>query len=212
MSEASALARAEQGSSSDTEHVEAGHGVLSDVETLRQRARHEIEQGAVTPSYGADKEAVLGLLNTALATEVVCMLRYRRHYFLANGVFAAAIKEEFLVHSQEEQGHADQIAERIVQLGGVPNLNPTGLATRSHAEYGNGDNLEQMLTEDLIAERIAIESYGEVIAYLGARDSTTRRMLEAILAAEEKHAEELASMLNDLSSMKAPSVANGQVR
>ena len=175
---------------------------VSDVATLRQRARQRIEQGAVTPSYRADKEAVVDLLNTALATEIVCTLRYRRHYFLANGILAEAIKQEFLAHAAEEQSHADQIAERIVQLGGEPDLSPTGLATRSHAEYGTGTNLEQMLSEDLIAERIAIESYGEMIAYLEGKDPTTRRMLEAILAVEEKHAEEFASMLDDLQGLK----------
>jgi len=175
---------------------------ISDMETLRHRARQQIEQGAVTPSYGADKEAVIDLLNTALATEIVCTLRYRRHYFLANGILAEAIKQEFLTHAQEEQGHADQIAQRIVQLGGEPNFNPTGLATRSHAEYGTGADLEEMLTDDLIAERIAIEAYGEVIAYLDGKDPTTRRMLEGILAVEEQHAEEIASMLDDLHQLK----------
>jgi bacterioferritin len=193
--------RAQQGISSDTDRsglVDVDQPFLSDVETLRQRARHQIEQGAVTPSYRADKEVVIDLLNTALATEIVCMLRYRRHYFLANGILAEAIKKEFLAHAEEEQAHADQIAERIVQLGGEPNMSPTGLAARSHSEYGNGDDLAQMLTEDLVAERIAIESYGELIAYLEGKDPTTRRMLEGILAVEEQHAEELASMLDDL--------------
>ena len=175
---------------------------ISDMETLRHRARQQMEQGAVTPSYGADKEAVIDLLNTALATEIVCTLRYRRHYFLANGILAEAIKKEFLAHAIEEQGHADQIAERIVQLGGEPNLNPAGLASRSHAEYGSGADLEQMLTDDLIAERIAIEAYGEMIAYLDGKDPTTRRMLEGILAVEEQHAEEIASMLDDLHQLK----------
>jgi bacterioferritin len=202
MSDTKLTARTEQGASCDGAHANEREPFLSDIETLRQRARHQIEQGAVTPSYGADKNAVIELLNTALATEIVCTLRYRRHYFLANGILAEAIKKEFLAHAEEEQTHADQIAERIVQLGGEPNLSPIGLATRSHAEYGNGANLEQMLTEDLIAERIAIESYGEMIAYLDGKDPTTRRMLEAILAVEEQHAEEIASMLDDMHQLR----------
>ena len=168
---------------------------ISDVKTLRERARRHIEEGAVTPSYGADKELVLRLLNEALATELVCVLRYRRHYFLAAGALAEAVKKEFLVHAQEEQAHADLIAERIVQLGGEPNFDPEGLAGRSHSEYVAGKTLTDMLREDLIAERIAIESYTEMIAYLQDKDATTRRMLEGILAVEEEHAEELASML-----------------
>ena len=168
---------------------------ISDVKTLRERARRHIEEGAVTPSYGADKDLVLRLLNEALSTELVCVLRYRRHYFLAAGALAEAVKKEFLVHAQEEQAHADLIAERIVQLGGEPNFDPEGLAGRSHSEYVAGKTLTDMLREDLIAERIAIESYTEMIAYLQDKDATTRRMLEGILAVEEEHAEELASML-----------------
>lgn len=173
-------------------------GFLSDIATLRQRARQHISDGAVTPSYSADRVTVLKLLNEALATEIVCTLRYRRHYFMAEGILAEGIKQEFLVHAQEEQGHADQIAERIVQLGGEPDFDPSGLAARSHAEYVAGGSLEEMLKEDLIAERIAIESYREMIGYMEQRDSTTRRMLEGILANEEKHAEELSSMMEDL--------------
>jgi bacterioferritin len=195
--------RAQQGVPCDeTGGTRTREPFISDVETLRKRARQQIEQGAVTPGYGADKEAVVALLNTALATEIVCTLRYRRHYFLANGILAEAIKKELLAHAEEEQGHADQIAERIVQLGGEPNFDPTGLASRSHAEYGDGDNLEKMLREDLIAERIAIESYGEMIAYLDGKDPTSRRLLEGILAVEEHHAEEIASMLDDLHELK----------
>lgn len=170
--------------------------VMSSIAELRRRARESIKDGAVTPSYSADKEAVLRLLNEALATELVCTLRYRHHYFIAQGLPAEAIKQEFLKHAQEEQQHADQIAERIVQLGGDPNFNPIGLADRSHAEYGNSGNaLVNILRDDLIAERVAIESYREMIAYVGADDSTTRRLLEGILAVEEEHAEEIASML-----------------
>jgi bacterioferritin len=174
---------------------------LSDVEAIRRRARQQTEDGAVTPSYDADLETVLRLLNEALATEIVCTLRYRRHYFMANGLAAEAIKNEFLVHARQEQEHADQIAERIIQLGGEPNFNPDGLTSRSHAEYKEGASLEEMLHEDLVAERIAIESYREMISYLQGKDHTTRRLLEGILAVEEEHAEELSSMLNDLATL-----------
>ncbi|MET0281429.1 MAG: ferritin-like domain-containing protein, partial [Steroidobacteraceae bacterium] len=152
-----------------------------------------------TRSYGADREVVLRLLNEALATEIVCVLRYRRHYFMANGAMGEAIKGELLEHAKEEQGHADLIAERIVQLGGEPNFNPAGIIDRSHAEYVEGTTLADMVKEDLIAERIAIESYTEMVNYLGKADSTTRRMLEGILANEEEHADEMASMLETLS-------------
>jgi bacterioferritin len=168
---------------------------LSDIATLRARARQHIENGAVTDSYSADRDAVLQLLNEALATELVCVLRYRRHYFMADGMQAESVKQEFLEHSQEEQAHADLLAARIVQLEGEPNFDPEGLAGRSHAEYVAGDTLESMIREDLVAERIAIDSYKEMIAYIGPRDPTTRRMLEEILAKEEEHAEDLSSML-----------------
>lgn len=177
------------------------NGFLSDIAAIRKRARQHITDGAVTPSYDADRETVLKLLNEALATEIVCTLRYRRHYFMAEGILAESIKQEFLKHAQEEQGHADQIAERIVQLGGEPNFDPTGLTARSHAEYVEGDSLEDMIREDLVAERIAIESYREMINYMERRDSTTRRMLEGILAVEEEHAEELASMMEDVRTL-----------
>lgn len=181
---------------------------LSDIEAIRARARQHISAGAVTPSYDANREIVLKLLNEALATELVCVLRYRRHYYMAEGVLAEAVKKEFLEHSIEEQGHADLLAERIVQLGGAPNFDPTGLASRSHAEYQEGVTLEDMITEDLIAERVAIESYREMVEYIGAHDSSTRRILEKILGVEEQHAEELASMLKGvhaLSKAHAPS-------
>ena len=167
---------------------------ISDIKAIRERARRQIEDGAVTPSYGANVDIVIGLLNAALATELVCVLRYRRHYFMANGAVGELIKGELLEHAKEEQQHADQIAERIVQLGGEPDFNPMGLAERSHAEYVEGNTLTDMVREDLVAERIAIESYSEMIRYLGDADPTTRRMLEGILAVEEEHAEELASM------------------
>lgn len=171
---------------------------LSDIETLRRRAREHIAHGAVTPGYHADRDVVIKLLNEALATEIVCMLRYKRHYFMANGIHAEGVAQEFLEHANEEQGHADEIAQRIVQLGGAPDLSPAGLATRSHAEYVEGDTLEDMIREDLVAERIAIDSYREMIAYLGADDPTSRRMLEGILAKEEEHADDLASLLEGL--------------
>src|SRR5580704_12437837 len=153
---------------------------LSSIAALRERARQHIENGAVTETYAADRETVLRLLNEALATELVCVLRYRRHYFMADGVHAEAVKAEFLTHSHEEQGHADEIAARIVQLEGEPNFDPRGLAERSHAEYVAGDSLDDMIREDLVAERVAIDSYKEMITYIGARDPTTTRMLKEI--------------------------------
>jgi bacterioferritin len=171
---------------------------LSDIKTLRARARQHIERGAVTEGYKADRATVLRLLNEALATEIVCVLRYKRHYFMASGIHATAVAQEFLQHANEEQGHADQIAARIVQLGGEPNFSPEGLASRSHAEYVEGGSLVEMIQEDLVAERIAIESYGEMIRFLGNDDPTSRRMLEGILAMEEEHAEDLATLLATL--------------
>lgn len=168
---------------------------LSDVKAIRKRAREQIEQGMLNTTYGLDRSAVVRLLNEALATELVCTLRYRRHYFMATGMESESVKEEFHQHAQEEQEHADQIAARIVQLGGEPNFNPDGLASRSHAEYVEGSSLADMVREDLIAERIAIESYREMIAYFGEKDPSTRRMLEQILAVEEEHAEDMASLL-----------------
>ena len=171
---------------------------MTDVQTLRNQARQHIEEGAVTAGYGADRETVLKLLNDALATEIVCVLRYRRHHFMAKGIQSKSIADEFLVHANEEQGHADQIAERIVQLGGAPDFAPEGLVSRSHSEYVAGDSLIDMIKEDLVAERIAIDSYRDMIQYLGEHDSTTGRMLEGILAVEEQHADELADLLQGL--------------
>lgn len=171
---------------------------LTDVKTLRKQARQHIEEGAVTSGYSADRKAVLKMLNDALATKIVCVLRYRRHHFMAKGIESKSIADEFMLHSNEEQGHADLIAERIVQLGGEPDFSPDSLTGRSHAEYIEADTLVKMIKEDLIAERIAIDSYREMIQYLGDQDPTTRRMLEAILAVEESHAEELADLLGDL--------------
>lgn len=173
---------------------------LTDIQTLRKRAREHMEQGAVTPGYGADRDTVIKLLNEALATELVCVLRYKRHFFMASGINAQSVAGEFLQHANEEQVHADEIAQRIVQLGGEPNFSPEGLATRSHAEYVEGENLIDMIREDLVAERIAIDSYREMIAYLGSKDSTTRRMLEGILAMEEEHADDLVGLLEEMGS------------
>ncbi|HYV25577.1 MAG TPA: ferritin-like domain-containing protein [Pyrinomonadaceae bacterium] len=171
---------------------------LTDIKTLRERARKHIENGAVTEGYKADRETVIKLLNEALATEIVCVLRYKRHYFMASGIHAEGVAAEFLQHANEEQGHADQIGARIVQLGGAPNLSPEGMLTRSHAEYVEGDTLIDMIKEDLVAERIAIDSYREMINYLANDDPTTRRMLEEILAMEEEHADDLVSLLGEL--------------
>ncbi len=171
---------------------------LTDVATLRARARRHIEEGAVTPGYGADRHAVIKLLNEALATEIVCTLRYRRHYFMSRGIHAATVAAEFREHADEELGHADQIAERIVQLGGEPDFSPMTLLARSHAEYVEGKSLLDMIKENLVAERIAIDSYAEMIAYVSDKDPTTRRMLEGILAVEEEHAEDLASLLQTM--------------
>jgi bacterioferritin len=173
---------------------------LSDIQTLRKRAREHIAQGAVTPGYNADRGVVLRLLNEALATEIICVLRYKRHYFMAQGIHAEGVAAEFLEHANDEQQHADQIAARITQLGGEPDFSPDGLATRSHAEYVEGDTLEDMIKEDLIAERIAIDSYREMVTYLAEADSTSRRMLEEILAKEEEHADDLANLLAGLGS------------
>ena len=172
---------------------------LTDIKTLRERARQHIEKGAITEGYSADRDTVVKLLNEALATEIICVLRYKRHYFMATGINAESVAAEFLQHANEEQGHADQIAQRIVQLGGEPNFNPDGLSTRSHAEYVEGNSLLDMIKEDLVAERIAIDSYREMINYVNTDDPTTRRMLEGILAMEEEHADDLVSLLETMS-------------
>lgn len=177
--------------------VNASH-FLIDVMTLRKRARQHIEEGAVTEGYQADPKLVVNILNEALATEIVCVLRYRRHHFMAQGVFAQPIAAEFLAHANEEQGHADRIAQRIVQLGGEPDFSPQGLQSRSHSEYVEGESLADMIKEDLVAERIAIDSYREIIEFLGSQDTTTRRMMEEILAVEEEHADELVDLMEGL--------------
>ena len=176
--------------------------VLTDTQTLRKRARQHVEEGAVTTGYAADREAVIQLLNQALATELVCVLRYKRHYFMAKGIHSESVKPEFLQHANEEMAHADRIAKRITELGGEPNFSPDGLSSRSHAEYMPGDSLISMIKEDLIAERIAIESYRELVAYLGNNDPTTQRMIKEILAMEEEHADDMASLLEGMSFKK----------
>ncbi len=168
---------------------------VTDIKALRERARRHIERGAVTEGYQADRETVIKICNEALATEIVCVLRYKRHYFMAKGINADSVAAEFAEHAAEEQAHADRIAGRIVQLGGEPNLSPDGLSSRSHSEYVEGDTLIDMIKEDLIAERIAIDSYKEIVEYLGDKDPTTRRMFEEILAVEEEHADDLVSLL-----------------
>ena len=173
---------------------------LTDVKTLRTQARTHLDEGAVTAGYAADRIEVLKLLNEALATEMVCVLRYRRHHFMARGIHAKSVADEFLVHSNEEQGHADRIAERIVQLGGEPDFDPDGLTSRSHAEYVAAATLVEMIRENLVAERIAIDSYREMIEYLGDGDPTTGQLLRDILLVEEKHADELSDLLVGLPS------------
>ena len=190
--------------SNDTSREARGE-FLSDVKELRRRARQHIENGAVTQGYGADREKVVAVLNEALATEIVCVLRYKRHYFMAQGIHAQAVAQEFLEHANEEQGHADRIAERITQLGGAPDLNPEGLTTRSHSEYVEGNSLVDMIREDLVAERIAIDSYGEIVRFFGDRDITSRRLMEEILANEEEHADDLNNLLATLDPTKSGS-------
>lgn len=170
---------------------------LTDIQVLRERAREHVERGAVTTDYGADRNAVIALLNEALATELVCVLRYKRHYAMAQGPHSAAARSEFAEHAAQELGHADRFAERIVQLGGAPDYNPEGLAHRSHAEYVEGTSVQDMLREDLVAERVAIESYREMIAFVDGKDPTTRRLLEEVLAVEEEHAEDIATLMAD---------------
>ncbi len=176
----------------------------SDIENIRKRAREDIENGAITSGYNADRLTVIKLLNHALATELVCVLRYKYHYYMATGIHAQSVKAEFLQHAAEEQAHADQIAERITQLDGKPDLSPEGLLSRSHADYVEGSDLVDMIKEDLVAERIAIDSYREIIQYVGNDDPTTRRMLEGILAMEEEHAEDMNTLLEELGKKGEP--------
>src|SRR6185295_13633401 len=179
---------------------------LSDIETLRARARQHIDEGAVTPGYKAKPEAIIQLLNEALATEIVCVLRYKRHYYMATGINSQSVREEFLEHANEEQIHVDMIAQRIVQLGGEPNLSPEGLSNRSYTEYREGQSLIDMIKEDLIAERIVIDGYRGMIQAISDDDPTTRRLFEEILAKEEEHADDLVSLLKN---SVQESVANG---
>ena len=172
---------------------------VTDIQELRRRAREHMEQGAVTSAYKADRDTVIRILNEVLATEIVCVLRYKRHYYMATGIHAQAVAQEFLEHANEEQGHADIAAERITQLGGEPNFNPEGLATRSHSQYVEGKSLLDMVREDLVAERIAVESYNEIIRYLGDDDPTTRIAMEQILSKEEEHADDMKKLLETLS-------------
>ena len=176
----------------------ANQPFLTDIKTLRERARQHIQNGAITEGYTADRETVVKLLNEALATEIVCVLRYKRHHYMASGIHAESVAAEFLQHANEEQGHADSIAQRIVQLKGEPNFNPDGLSSRSHAEYVEGTTLIDMIKEDLVAERIAIDSYREMINYFGNDDVTTRRLMEQILAVEEEHADDLVNLLETM--------------
>ena len=177
---------------------------LSDIQAIRQRAREHIDRGAITAGYGADRATVINILNEALATEIVCVLRYKRHYYMAAGIHAKSVAAEFLEHANEEQGHADRLAERITQLDGAPDFNPEGLLSRSHADYVEGDDLVDMIKEDLVAERIAIDSYREIVQYLGDDDPTSRRMMEEILAMEEEHAEDLSTLLEELGKQGEP--------
>ncbi|AIZ35402.1 bacterioferritin [Pseudomonas sp. K1(2024)] len=174
------------------------NSVLTDIETLRHRAREHVENGAITEGYKADREEIIRLLNESLATELVCTLRYKRHYFMASGIKASVAAEEFLEHANQESEHADKLAERIVQLGGEPDFNPDNLSKNSHAQYVAGSNLKEMVLEDLVAERIAIDSYREIIQYIGDKDPTTRRIFEDILAQEEEHADDMSDLLEGL--------------
>jgi bacterioferritin len=171
---------------------------VSDIKEIRRRARAHMERGRVTAGYKADRETVIRLLNESLATELVCVLRYKRHYYMASGIHAQAVADEFAEHAADEQAHADQVAERITQLGGEPDFNPEGLLARSHSEYIPGDDLLEMIKEDLVAERIAVESYADIVRYLGHNDPTTRRMMEEILAKEEEHADDLRNLIERL--------------
>jgi bacterioferritin len=196
-------------------NMEAGMAAkpfLSDIQTLRKRARQHMERGAVTDSYTLNRDTVLKLLNEALATEIVCVLRYKAHHYLASGINAKSVAAEFLEHANEEQVHADQIAERITQLDGTPNFSPDGLTGRSHSEFVVPEDLAAMIEENLVAERIAIDSYREIIAYVGDADTTTKRMLEGILAMEEEHAEDMKTLMEDFGKKGEPAKPKGVER
>jgi bacterioferritin len=184
----------------NTPKAAEGKPFVVDIKALRERARNHMLDGAVTKSYGGNTETACKILNEALATELVCVLRYKRHYFMAKGIHSGSVKAEFLQHAGEEQAHADRIAERIVQLGGSPNFSPEGLLSRSHSEYAEGASLRDMIEEDLIAERVAIDSYKEIAAYFAPFDTTTRQMIEEIQAVEEEHADDMAELLDQFPS------------
>lgn len=194
---------------SPEQHRHARGPFISDVRTLKERVRQDMELGAVTPHYGHDRETVIKILNHALATELVCLLRYKNHYFTATGMQWQAIAEEFIEHAEDEEDHADRIAERIQQLGGRPDFNPASLLERSHSEYAEGATLHQLIEEDLLAERMAIESYTEILKFLEDRDPTTRRLIEDILAREEEHASDMSRLLERVEGhgQKVPSAA-----
>ena len=173
--------------------AEAGHMKLD--EAAIDAARLSLDDGAVTPNYGPWREDIIKLLNDSLATELVCVLRYKRHHFTAEGLASPKIAEEFLVHANAEAGHGDRLAQRIVQLGGEPDFSPDSLSGRSHAAYDDSTDLKAMIKANLIAERVAIEAYSQIIAMIGDKDSTTRRLLEDILADEQEHADELKDWL-----------------
>jgi bacterioferritin len=181
-----------------------GMNFLNNIEELRARARKQIEDGAVTENYKLDRNRVVAILNAALATEIVCVLRYRYHYFVASGIHSAGVAEEFLTHSNEELRHVDMLSERINQLGGNPEMNPAVITQVSHSEYNEGESLAEMIREDLVAERIAIESYREMASFFGEKDPTSRRLIEEILAAEEEHADELAKLLAKIEPTHRP--------
>jgi len=182
---------------------------LTDIKELQRRAREHVEKGAVTPAYRGDVQTAVKLLNEALATEIVCTLRYRRHHYMAAGIHYQAVADEFMEHAKQEQEHADKIAERIRQLGGAPDFNPEGLLTRSHAQYAEGNSLVDMIKEDLIAERIAIESYMEMIRFFGDDDPTSRRLMESVLQQEEEHADDMATLLETLDPREPTSPSAG---
>ena len=184
-----------------TEHNNVKHLAVAESprmvldETALNAARHSLDQGTMTPSYGPWRKDIVKLLNDSLATELVCVLRYKRHHFTASGLASPKIAEEFLVHANEESAHADRLAQRIVQLGGEPDFSPDSLTARSHAAYDDSSDLKKMITANLIAERVAIEAYSQIIIMIGDKDPTTRRLLEDILSDEQGHAEELSDWL-----------------
>lgn len=181
----------------DGDQAQKAKAFTPNVEELRKRARKDVEEGAVTKGYPGEKEAIIEMLNAALATELVCVLRYRKHYYMAKGIDSEPVAQEFLEHANEELAHVDKLAVRIAQLGGNPDLNPNTFLARSHSEYVEADNLKDMINENLVAERIAIDSYRAMIEFIGGSDPTTRRLLEEILEVEEEHADELADLISN---------------